>query len=162
MNESLLFLQKHRGRGALLDANLLLIYVVGKVHRSRLSQFRHTEQYANDFPLIERLVKFFPRIFTTPNVLTEVSNLGRKLGPEFLPVLRKVVSILDERYCVSAEAVAVPHFQNIGLTDAGLYTIASEHLIITMDFDLYHILRQANVEAVNFHHLRLLDWSVQN
>ena len=30
MNEDLLFIEKYRTRGALFDANLLLVYVIGK------------------------------------------------------------------------------------------------------------------------------------
>src|ERR1700730_5309765 len=83
MNESVSFLLKHRSQGALLDANLLLVYVVGKTGASRLANLHHTKQYQRDFPLIERMVEVFPTIYTTPNVLTEVSNLGKKLGVEF-------------------------------------------------------------------------------
>src|SRR4051794_6446818 len=101
MNEDLSFLWKHRSRGALLDANLLLVYVVGRTNRSRLSQLAHIKQYRDDYPLLERLVEFFPTVYTTPNVLTEVSNLGKKLGTDFFGILRKVVAVLDERYCTS-------------------------------------------------------------
>lgn len=80
MNEDLSFILKHRKNGALFDANLLLVYVVGKTDRKLLTQLHHTKQYEEDFPIIERLVEFFSVVHTTPNVLTEVSNLGRKLG----------------------------------------------------------------------------------
>src|SRR5467141_187040 len=49
MNEDLQFLKKHLSKGALLDANLLLVYVVGKTHSSCLSGFHHTKQYHRDF-----------------------------------------------------------------------------------------------------------------
>src|SRR5437773_11765531 len=109
INEDVSFLKKHQGNGALLDANLLLVYVVGKSHPSLLSQFHHTKQYHRDFPLVERLIDvFFRTIYTTPNVLTEVSNLGGKLGgklgEEFHSRLGKVVAVLEERYCVSKDA----------------------------------------------------------
>jgi hypothetical protein len=159
MNESVSFLSKYRAKGALLDTNLLLVYVVGKTHRSRLSDFHHTKQYEQDFPMIERVVEFFPKIYTTPNVITEVSNLGKKLGADFFETLRKVVSVLDEQCCVSKDAAASAHFPKIGITDAGLCTIAANYLVITADFALYQILRANNVDAVNFHHLRQFAWA---
>lgn len=158
MNESVSFLLKHRSKGALLDANLLLVYVVGKIGASRLANLHHTKQYQHDFPLIERMVEFFPTIYTTPKVLTEVSNLGKKLGVKFYSTLGKVVAVLDERYCASKDASANAHFQKLGLTDAGLCTVAAAHLVITADFPLYQILRANNVDAVNFHHLRQQAW----
>jgi len=156
MNEDLLFLLKHRGKGALVDANLLLVYVVGKIHPSRLAHYHHTKQYLQDFPLVERVVELFPTIYTTPNVLTEVSNLGG--GGEFFGMLRKVITVLDERYCVSKDACAHADFRTLGLTDAGLCSLAAKHLVVTADFPLYQILRANKVEAVNFNHLRPLAW----
>jgi hypothetical protein len=158
MNESLSFILENRGKGALLDANLLLVYVVGKIHPNRLLRLHHTKQYYEDFPLVERLVEFFSTIYTTPNVLTEVSNLGKKLGSEFFSILGAVVSVLDERYCISKDASANTQFLKLGLTDAGLCTVAAKHLVITADSPLYEILRANKVDAVNFHHLRPLAW----
>jgi hypothetical protein len=158
MNEDLLFLLKHRGRGALLDANLLLVYVVGKTHPDRLSTLHHTKQYERDFPLIKRVVEFFPTIYTTPNVLTEVSNLGRKLGVDFFNTLRSVIAVLEERYCTSKDASADKHFLKLGLTDAGLCSVAAKHLVITADFALYQILRTNKMDAVNINHLRQIAW----
>jgi hypothetical protein len=156
MNEDLSFLLRHRSRGALLDANLLLVYVVGKLDRRELSRLHHTKQYQHDFALVERVVEFFPIIYTTPNVLTEVSNLGK--GIEFFGTLRNVVRVLEERYCASKDASANMHFRTLGLTDAGLCTLAAKHLVVTADFKLFQILRANNVDAVNFNHLRPLAW----
>jgi hypothetical protein len=158
MNEDMSFLLKHRGKGALLDANLLLVYVVGKTHPGMLRDCHYTKQYQYDLPLIERVVEWFSKIYTTPNVLTEVSNLGGKLGCEFFDTLGNVVTLLNERYCPSKEASGYTYFRTVGLTDAGLCMIAAEHLVVTADYDLYQILRKNNVDAVNFNHLRPLAW----
>jgi hypothetical protein len=84
--------------------------------------------------------------------------LGKKLGVEFYSALGKVVAVLDERYCASKDASANAHFQKLGLTDAGLCTVAAEHLVITADHPLYQILRANNMDAVNFNHLRQQAW----
>lgn len=103
MNEDLAFLLKHRRNGAVFDANLLLVYAVGKTDRRQLAHLAHTKQYAGDFELLERLVESFS-VFATPNVLTEVSNLGKKLGPRFFGTLGQIISLIDERYCSSKDA----------------------------------------------------------
>ncbi len=120
MTEELDFIRKHRSKGALLDANLLLVYLVGKINIHRLETFHHTKQYVSFFPLLRSLVEMFPKIYTTPNVLTEVSNLGHDLGEGFYHLLKQVVPHFDEKYCVSGEAVSHPNFNTIGLTDAAL------------------------------------------
>ena len=159
MNEDYSFLLKHRSKGALVDANLLLVYLVGKTYPNRLSDFKHTKQYRDDFPLIEQVVDYFPRIYTTPNVLTEVSNLGKQVGGEFFNTLRKVILFLDEHYCASKDASANAQFKTLGLTDAGLCSVAAKYLVITADLDLYLSLRAIKMDAVNLNHLRPLAWN---
>ena len=158
MTEAVTFVVKHRSTGALFDANLLLVYVVGKLDKRRLSGFHHTKQYEEEFPLIEKLVESFSVLHTTPNVLTEVSNLGRKLGPAFFDLLQRIVTRLDEQYCASKDAVENPHFRKLGLTDAALI-VGAKSLVVTADADLHGILRARQIEAVNYHHLREDYWS---
>jgi len=81
----------------LLDANLLIVYLVGKYDMDIMQSFHHTKQYVEDFPLIERLVTLFRIIYTTPNVLTEVSSLGKSLGSGFYDTLQRAISGLDEK-----------------------------------------------------------------
>ncbi|HYI94954.1 MAG TPA: hypothetical protein VEX68_15530 [Bryobacteraceae bacterium] len=158
MTEAVTFVVKHRNRGALFDANLLLVYVVGKLDKRRLSDFGHTEQYKEEFPLIEKLVESFSILHTTPNVLTEVSNLGSKLGPSFFDLLQRVVTKLDEQYCASKDAVGDPHFRKLGLTDAALI-VGAKSLVVTLDAALHSILRARKIDAVNYHHFREDYWS---
>ena len=150
---------KHRGKKALVDANLLLVYAVGKTDKTFLGICHHTKQYAEEFPYIVRLLDNFQTLCTTPNVLTEVSNLGKKLGPRFFTMLTVIVSTLEERYCVSKDASIHEQFNFLGLTDAGLCLIAADHLIITADSTLYRFLRKNGFDAVNYNHLRPWLWN---
>lgn len=127
---------------------------MGKFDKSCLSRFHHTKQYVQDFPLIEKLVEYFARIYTTPNVLTEISNLSKDLGVNFFDVLQRVVQVLDEQYCASSDAVSNGEFRRLGLTDSGLLNVAKNHLVVTTDFNLYQTLRSKKIDAVNFSHLR--------
>jgi hypothetical protein len=160
MTEALQFIRKHRSTGALIDANLLLVYAVGKYDRKCLRLFPHTKQYSEDYDLVEYLVESFPTIYTTPNILTEVSNLGGKINSErFFAILKTLVSEVQERYCLSRDAASDPIFLKLGLTDAGIMSIAADNLLVlTADWPLYQILRSKNVDAVNINHLRQLEW----
>jgi rRNA-processing protein FCF1 len=156
------FLLKRQGSGALLDASVLLVYVVGKTDRRCLLNFAHTSQYQRDYALIERIVEMFPQIYTTPNVLTEVSNLGGKLEgalkSKFFDTLHKIINVLVEMPCASKEASASACFRRFGLTDAVLFTLAIKHLVVTTDSRLHEHLRENKLESVNIHHLRQLAW----
>lgn len=160
MTEDIAFITKHKKKGALLDANVLLVYLVGIYDMRRMRSFSHTQQYADDFPLVDKLVKTFPVIYTTPNVLTEVSNLGGKLGDGFYDVLQLAIPRLKEQYGVSEEAAKHSYFNKIGLTDCALVDIARAGvLVISIDSTLCRILRSKNIDAVNFNHLRQLSWN---
>jgi hypothetical protein len=162
MTDALTLIVKHRKTGALFDANLLLVYAVGMYDKGRLPHYSHTKQYVYDFDLIKALVKFFPVIYTTPNILTEIGNLGGKLGPAFFSILKTVVQFSDEQYCASKDAVSEASFHKLGLTDAGIIGLAAnKYVVITADWPLYQILRFKGIDAVNINHLRPLDWLSQ-
>ncbi len=158
MNEDLSFIGRYRSKGALFDANLLLVYVVGKCCQGRLPTFHHTKQYAGEFDTIGRLFEYFGTVYTTPNVLTEVSNLGKKLGVDFFDQLESIVQVLDEQFCTSKDAVSSVRFRDLGLTDSALLTIGPRFLIVTADAKLYLALRASNIDAVNYNHIRFY-WS---
>lgn len=111
--------------------------------------------------MIEGLIKFLGTIYTTPNILTEVSNLGGKLPkPQgFFNTLKVAVSCLEEEYCASRNAVAETAFDRLGLTDAGILHIAAKgRLVLTTDLALYQMLVNKGIVAVNLNHIRPQAW----
>ncbi len=70
----------YRNKGILIDTNLLLLYFIGKYNKSLIQYFKRTQKYViEDYELSTSVIKFFTRIITTPNILTEVSNLSGNL-----------------------------------------------------------------------------------
>jgi hypothetical protein len=72
----------YRRKGLLVDSNLLLLYFVGAYDPERISTFKGTYSRGfseDDFNLLFRLIALFEKIVTTPNILTEVSNLSSQL-----------------------------------------------------------------------------------
>jgi rRNA-processing protein FCF1 len=105
----------------------------------------------------------FDRLATTPNVLTEVSNMAAQIGGEAETKLRLILAalleVLDERYVPSREACRVEEFRRLGLTDASLLLLAKqEFLVLTDDRHLYTALQKNGVDAINFNHLRDGAW----
>lgn len=144
-------------KAVIIDANLLVLLVVGKLDRRLISRHKRTRAYDdNAYEILVRYLKRFGKIIVTPNVLTETSNLledGK--DPRALGILKDFVASLDERFIPSERAVAQPHFERLGLTDAGLLdTWASDSVLLTADLDLYIAATQLQRTAINFTHLR--------
>ena len=65
--------------GYFIDANLLVLLVVGSAGRDYISKHRRLRRFSKeDYDLLLRLIrkaKGTRRVFVTPNTLTETSNL---------------------------------------------------------------------------------------
>ena len=83
MDDVLQLINRHCASGLLVDTNLLLLYLIGRTNRNRISKFKRTQAYTiEDFDLLHRFMAEFKTLITTPHVLTEVSNLGDLYGQE--------------------------------------------------------------------------------
>ncbi len=94
-------ISKYENKGVLIDANLLLMYFLGFYDLRTMCAFKRTEKYSDeDWVLMRRLTSLFKKIVTTPNVITEVSNLAGQLGEpvktEFFTHMAKSVEVLTE------------------------------------------------------------------
>jgi rRNA-processing protein FCF1 len=153
-------IDKHRRTGLLLDANLLLVYFVGLCDREMIRSFKRTRAYTEaDFELLRGLLSQFERIVTTPAVLTEVNSLGNQLQAKqrvsFLATFRTQVAVLEERHRPSREVCEHKPFEKCGLTDATIFRVAEQGLLVlTDDFQLAGYLSTQNVDCINFNHIR--------
>ena len=151
---------KYIKKGILIDTNLLLLFLMGLVDAKQIEKFKRTSQFTiEDFFLIEKLLDLFQSRVTTPNILTEVSNLGGQLSEplksRFLDRLEQQVTVLSEKYCPSAEACAHHYFKKCGLTDSTILSIAdSELLVLTDDFKLAGLISSVGIDVINFNHIR--------
>jgi rRNA-processing protein FCF1 len=155
--------EKHRSRGALIDANLLVLYLVGKTNKRRIKDFKPCDVFdVDDFDLLEELVEHLGKVFTTPHILTEVSNLAKLHGKElsaFRWLYKLLVEQMDEFHDASRDVVADDAFMPLGLTDAAIAMLQSRKLLVlTVDRRLCDTLQQRGVDAVNFRHFREMDW----
>lgn len=158
MNESVVFAERYLSKGALVDANVLLVYLFGQTAPHLLERSPRTKQYAKGYPVVRRVVEKFKVIHTTPNILTEVSNLGKDGGEPFYAGLAKVATVMTEHYCDSRSACAEPTLRKLGLTDAGICLLAKNHIVVAFDFPLYQMLRNRDIDAINVNHLIQASW----
>jgi hypothetical protein len=158
-------LYKYKTKGAVLDANLLLLYIVGKYSKKLIANFKRTVSYSEeDFEIVNRFVAWFNNsIATTPNILTEVSNLSGQLGggrenPYFEEFKRQVV-LIDEKYIKSSKACENIHLGKYGLTDIGIIMASKgNYLVFTDDFKLSSLLEHYEIDFINMNHIRTQLW----
>ncbi len=157
-------IQKYRQAGILLDSNIMLLYVVGSASPLMITNFKRTYDRGfteADFLTLVDLLNHFEKTVTTPNILTEVSNLLGQL-PEYLryeyfAVFANGITVLDEQYLASSTIGATPEFISFGLTDAGVIQLArNSYLLITEDFRLSQYAQSLGVDTLNFNHIRPL------
>lgn len=156
---------KYRTKGLLIDSNLLLVYLVGMLDPDRIPKFKKTMAFTVDeFRLLARFFDVFKKVVTTPNILTEVSNLSGQL-PENLCVafrggLGDRIPNLEEHYTSSASLATSAHFNKFGLTDSGIVELVKgNYLVLTDDLSLYGLLLNRGVDAINFNHIRSQAWT---
>lgn len=156
---------RYRSKEILIDTNVLLLYFIGTVNRARISRFNKTEKFTpEDYDTLIEIIAFFSKRVTTPNILTEVNSLTNQLGePErskCLAIFSRSMFLLEESYINSSTASQYKEFTRFGLTDCGILELArNQYLVLTDDLKLAVHLQGQNIDAVNFNHLRTLNWN---
>jgi hypothetical protein len=165
MLDALGLIEKHCKTGVLIDANLLVLYLIGGVNRERIKTFKRTRAYTfEDFELLVWLVSCFDKLYTTPHVLTEVSNLTGNLEGRERSAVRSLVALVVDKMeeCIERSKTVVRDacFERLGLTDAAVARLCERGtLVLTDDLDLYLALQNRGADAVKFTHIRSLGWS---
>lgn len=158
-------ISKYRSKGLLVDTNLLLVYFVGMFDPDRVPKFKNTKAFTVDeFRLLAKFFELFKKVVTTPNILTEVSNLSGQL-PEnlcasFYGDFAERIPHLEEHYTSSASLAISTHFIKFGLTDSGIVELVKgNYLVLTDDLSLCGLLQNRGVDAINFNHIRDQAWT---
>ncbi len=155
-----LLMDRFRNKGVLVDANLLLLLYAGNCDIRLIGpRFMHLKAYtAEDYYALRYITGRFVRMVTTPNVLTEVSNLANKFIPDdkkkFYPQFAEEMRLIEEFHHPSIQATASELFPVIGLTDSVLLSVCREYLIITDNLRFYANLERKKLDALNFNHVR--------
>ena len=143
--------------GYFVDANLLILFVVGSVDPRIVAKHRRLSGFATaDYDFLLVVLNEVPHIFVTPNTLTEASNLMRQHGePERSILMDRLAYLIeesDEGVVTSARAAANPYFGQLGLTDAALLeSISPQTPLLTVDGNLHvAALAKGENEAMNF------------
>ncbi len=163
MSEVLRLIEKHRANGLLLDANLLILLLVGRTNKRRVPECNRTRAYSiKEYELLEGIVGRFSVVVTTPHVLTEVDDLLPFHGKEkqrFQALFKEWAERGAESYDESRQLVADVNFGRLGLADAAIGVVSRRGmLVLTDDFPLYGTLSKQGIDVINFNHIRTWVW----
>ncbi|SPE35795.1 conserved hypothetical protein [Candidatus Sulfopaludibacter sp. SbA6] len=154
--------------GLLIDTNLLVLFVVGKVNPRRIENFKRTNKYnKGDYQLLLRVMDRFTPLYTLAHVMAEVGNLTGLTGRELLQarqVLKETLAVLREPAMASERAVQNKLYERLGLVDAAIATLARENkcAVLTDDFDLYNALSREGIVVHKFSHLQASSWGLSS
>lgn len=147
--------------GCYLDANLLVLLVVGATDQELIRRHRRLHAFdALDYELQVGLLGNFQQVLVTPNTLTETSNLlsqhGEPQRSMFFDTFQPLIEFNKEIVVTSRQASSNPSFNRLGLTDAALLEVVTpETPLVTVDLDLYlAALAKVPDSAFNFTHLQ--------
>ncbi|MCE2453231.1 MAG: hypothetical protein J4F48_10465, partial [Nitrospinae bacterium] len=147
--------------GYFIDANLLVLLIVGRVGEELIAKHSRLQQFVvEDYRILRNLLDRIEQVFVTPNTLTETSNLLAQHGePERSRLFEQLRSTIEESreiHVVSEVASKNREFRRLGLTDAALLEVATAQTpLLTVDFDLYLAALTTDQDmAVNFRHIQ--------
>jgi hypothetical protein len=144
-----------------LDSNLMLLLAVGRAERGLVASHKRLRPYAEaDYELLQGFIAVSDAVVTTPNVMTEVSNLADYgvLEPSRSRIsasVKGLIAVFVEVYWQSRQLADFPEFERLGLADCSLLAVLDKRTrLLTVDNALYIAALQRGSAALNFHHIR--------
>lgn len=139
-------------RRLLLDANLLVILVVGQVRKEIFGKSPVSDYRDSDFDLLFGLMSEFTEVITTPYILAEVNMLLTKTGKYYSVECRAALSNLVPGSPCSYDEPAIlsvsPYFASFGISDISIMQAAlTNTVVLTSDGNLAGLLR-SNKQSV--------------
>jgi hypothetical protein len=146
----------------LVDANILVLMVVGATDASRLAAFARTKQYTpEDYELGALVLQRYRTAVTTPHILSQVSDLLRHSGAwgdfaDELSLRLKSVYRTSIEHFVPARVLARPAgFPDFGLADCAVLDAAKRGCtVFTDDLNLHNWVLSNGWLSLNFTEVR--------
>jgi len=117
-----------------IDANLLVLLVVGTASKKYISKHKRLTEYSvEDFEMLGLILADFAEIVLLPHILTEVSNIARQIDnprarAEVQAALRRLIESCTEFPVQSLHGTQREEFDRLGLTDAVILHVCSTDL----------------------------------
>ncbi|MBL8880028.1 MAG: hypothetical protein JNG88_12985 [Phycisphaerales bacterium] len=148
--------------GLLLDTNVLLVFVVAEVFGpARVAQFKRTSTYTvRDALILRAIVEQAPRLITTLQTLSELSNLlFKSLDPRGASAAdcKNLIQATHEIVVVKNDWLHIPDAFRIGVADIVIAEAArrTKGLLVTVDSQLYQYALRNSIATQNFMHFKI-------
>ena len=148
----------------MIDANLLILLIVGNLNPNQINTHKRTSNRytVEDYALLLSFVDQFmlKAVVTTPNILTEVSNLLEGYsykGLQALTLLERFAQSTKEIFLDSSSTMTLypKCYLKFGLSDTVIHRLASEsYLVLTDDLNFCAYLQGQGLLSINFNNLR--------
>ncbi len=147
---------------ALLDTNVLLLWLVALTEPAILNDFKRVQQFdREDIVYLRKLLAGFSQIRTTPHVLAEASNFvdqsPLRWRSMLIEALKVFIRAAPETHDAAVALIGRSEFNALGLTDTALSKLSGEAVVITVDFRLWGKIEAEGGNAINFNHHRFED-----
>ncbi len=142
-----------------IDTGPLLLYLIGFYDVSDLRRFNYEKK---DFILLVEFLKNFKKIFVTPQVLAEASNLAKSRLKEerfsrFINSSIALLLCLGEEYIEKNEILKRTELSKFGMTDTSLIGVTERNkLLLTDDGPLFWYCNGKNVPAIHLERIKFL------
>jgi len=126
------------------------LYIVGSVNLQLIRLNKRTASYSeSDFEKASGFIDRFSTKITTPNVLTEISDLLPNRAELIFGLTGFIISA-SENYEPSRQLAGSTSFAQFGLADSSVFEIANQdHLVLTDDGPLYGFLASQGLDVVS-------------
>lgn len=156
--ESILGAVRKQQGGVLLDANVLLLWLMHLAAPHFVGTWKKTVQFTPaHVVLLEQVVKGARRLVTTPHVLTEVTNhaigMPTAIGSLYWAQLRRFIELARERTVQARVAAREPDFALLGLSDTAQAVLRrARPVVVTVDAPLTAALERRGLAFINLNH----------
>ncbi len=143
-----------------VDANLLLVFIIGTVDANLLGVAKRVKQYRpEDYNILYTYLSLFTEIIVLPNTVSEASNLLDHLSGGRRQYCMEILAALalsgSEKYVPSRIASQQQEYSALGITDAAiLCALEPGTYLLTSDWELYVAALCRSHEAQYFNDLR--------
>jgi hypothetical protein len=163
--EALALVEDSGANEILLDTNLLVVYIVAMVDKSRVGKVKRTESFQlEDADFILWLLPRYARRVVTPGILAEASNLlepfFRSLPREVLrrlqAFIRQELEVMEEHFVPARSFAHDEELLVYGFSDLAIAHLQRDRTVIfTNDLPLALLLQRRGLRCVNYNTIRL-------
>ncbi|HDN64694.1 MAG TPA: hypothetical protein ENF23_00085 [Methanosarcinales archaeon] len=143
----------------ILDTGPLLLYLIGFYNEKELRRFNYSE---DEFTPLCMFLRNFKKIFVTPQVLAEVSNLAKnrlkeEKFSEFIKFSISILARLGEEHVDKNEILKREELPMFGITDVSLVRMAERNrLLLTDDGPLFWYCNGKNMPIIHLDRIRFI------